>query len=129
MQDGLYTGWILISDNHFNEFVIPVNLVVDTYIGILEDVAVKSNVQVYPNPFHEMVNFSFLSEIKTIGNLTITNAMGSTVYSDVINISVGQNLIVWDGKDNRYQKVANGVYFGEISFENQVYFIKIIKRN
>jgi hypothetical protein len=55
--------------------------------------------------------------------------MGSTVYSESLNISEGENLITWDGSGSGNQQVASGVYFGEISFGNQVYFIKIIKRD
>jgi hypothetical protein len=129
MEDGTYQAWILISDNHFNEFVIPVNLVVDTYLGVEDPLGSRPAVHVYPNPFFETINFSFLSETKTTGSLNITNAMGSNVYSESLHIAKGENLIIWDGKDNGYQVVANGIYFGKISFGNQVYLIKMVKRN
>ena len=46
--DGIYQAWILIEDNHFNETVIPVNLVVDTYLDVAEGPLTTSGIRAWP---------------------------------------------------------------------------------
>jgi hypothetical protein len=33
MPDGKYQAWVILQDNFENEIIIPVNLVVDTFLG------------------------------------------------------------------------------------------------
>lgn len=65
----------------------------------------------YPNPFSDATNISFTLDKSTSAELKIFNLKGQlvkTLCNEVL--SKGEQLLAWDGTDNRNRKTAQGVY-------------------
>jgi len=127
LEDGQYQAWILVSDNHFGEFMIPVNLVVDTYLEIHKTNPVNDPISAYPNPFSENIGITFLSDKEAPGLLRITDISGAIIYSESFYASKGENMILWDGKGIGNQIVTKGLYVGRLNAGEKIYYIKLIK--
>jgi hypothetical protein len=129
LEDGQYHAWIIISDDHFNEFVIPVLLNVDTYLELDEASKNTTEFRAYPNPFNDGTNISFIAEEETRGTFILTDAAGMLIFSSSYNLIKGYNRIYWDGRNGQSQPVAAGVYFGKLLAGESVYHVKIVKSN
>ncbi len=77
----------------------------------------NKNVYAYPNPFNpnlEYVTFRF--KLAKAGNVTIkiydaSNTLVTTVVSNVPMEANTELKVKWDGRNDRQEIVANGVYF------------------
>jgi hypothetical protein len=79
----------------------------------------------YPNPFNPQTTISFqLSENGDV-NLSIYNIKGQKVKT-IVNEKLEQGLhqIIWDGKNDKNQYVASGVYFYKLEVNNKNIAIK-----
>ena len=71
----------------------------------------------YPNPFNEFTNFSFTVsglENPKSGKILIFTQNGLKIKSIDIFPVVGQNSILWDGKDSDGDEISNGIYFYKV---------------
>jgi hypothetical protein len=74
-------------------------------------VPVPLKVSSYPNPAKNVVNFSITLDKALPVTLEIYNIKGQKVRSNTLNSAKsGDNIIIWDTKDNRGKPCANGVY-------------------
>jgi len=70
------------------------------------------SLSVYPNPFHQSTNISYYLPEQTKVDLTIYNLKGQKVRNLETGMKEsGEYSIIWDGKDEKQQQVASGIYF------------------
>lgn len=62
----------------------------------------------YPNPFTDKIIFKFPA-IKNAGTIEIVDVNGKTVFSK--SLSLQQNTLIWDGKNNTGVDLKSGLYF------------------
>jgi len=78
---------------------------------------------VYPNPFSSTVIIKFAVPLNANGSLqfTIHDALGRLVWKKKLNgnLSFGNQLLSWDGKDTRKRKINAGIYFLTMSVIDQ----------
>ncbi len=83
--------------------------------------------QNYPNPFNNWTAITWTQAKEDIVRGTIYNIQGEEVKSILSNkFSSGKNTTIWDGTDNKGNKVSSGIYFLTIRLQNQVKTIKIV---
>ena len=87
----------------------------------------KRGLEVYPNPFNPSTTIRFsLPEAAEI-RLDIYNLKGQLVRNLAKgDVMAGKHSIVWDGADNHHQRVASGLYYSKLSYENKSYVKKMI---
>lgn len=88
---------------------------------IIEQNSISIQMTTYPNPFTDIVNFSFSNSPGTEISLTVFDLLGRPVYSDVLKnegnlISVNLN------------KLSTAEYLVKLTSNNFIYSIKLIKR-
>jgi len=85
----------------------------DDYRNNVKNLGVMK-LNVYPNPFNHKVKLSFNindQEIKEGASLDIFNILGQKIKSITMsNLSHGENIIEWDGKDDYGYSQSSGVY-------------------
>jgi flagellar hook assembly protein FlgD len=76
--------------------------------------------QNYPNPFNPSTHISFSLPQTQHVRLSIYNMRGQLVKTLVNEkLKAGQNTLTWDGKDNRGNPVATGIYSYRIQSNGQ----------
>jgi hypothetical protein len=124
LADGEYHAWIMISDNHFNEQVIPVTLVVDTYLttpGLTES---PMSISAFPNPFSDKTWLKVEPRINERVKVEILGLDGKVLESMETWSGTGQTTILWDAAD-----VPPGFYVARITSGREVGFVKLVKWN
>jgi hypothetical protein len=81
--------------------------------------------QNYPNPFNATTQISFALPVDGKVSLKVYNVAGQLVKSFDQQMTAGYKIITWDGKNNRGDEVASGVYFYRLDVEKQ--FSKTMK--
>jgi hypothetical protein len=72
--------------------------------------------QNYPNPFNPSTVISFQLPVNSVVQLTIYNATSQLVRKLASGkFASGRHQVVWDGKDDRGQRVASGSYFYQLT--------------
>jgi hypothetical protein len=85
-------------------------------LSVKDNASLFNNVSnIYPNPTSSKsyVNVTSLGEENSL-NVTIINALGATVSSKVVEVSLGKNIISLDSEN-----LNSGIYFVSISSGNQ----------
>ncbi|MFY9153477.1 MAG: VIT domain-containing protein [Prolixibacteraceae bacterium] len=72
----------------------------------------KDSIRVYPNPFVENITIELnCVNPEDVKELAVYNLTGSVIWQfDVDKIHSGNNILNWNGSDNRNTKVKTGVY-------------------
>ena len=76
--------------------------------------------KIYPNPFSEVINFSFKLTESSLVSLEIYNILGQKVATVCNKKELGwgfQNL-TWNGSDDNGKKIASGIYLYRIGINN-----------
>ncbi len=76
--------------------------------------------QNYPNPFNPSTTIEFALPLNKQVSLKIYNSLGQEVRTLVDNeqLAPGKYAVQWDGRDNRGNEVASGVYIYTLRFGN-----------
>ncbi|MDD3049940.1 MAG: T9SS type A sorting domain-containing protein [Candidatus Cloacimonetes bacterium] len=82
----------------------------------------------YPNPFNNsghnrnaFTTISFELAEQSDGSLSVFNLKGQMIKKwDLVNLSKGENSIIWDGKDNHSNSVPSGIYFYQLRTSDTV---------
>jgi hypothetical protein len=75
--------------------------------------------QNYPNPFNAGTTINYQVPVPTELEITVLNVLGQQtrkLFSG--RVYAGQHTVTWDGKDDRGQTVASGVYLYRIQTEH-----------
>ena len=89
-----------------NRYLLPVSCGV---ASSTEEVDEKSDIHMYPNPAHDLINISMTSAENRDANLTIINVLGKTIYSASMDLLSGENKAKVD-----CSTWANGIYFLQV---------------
>jgi hypothetical protein len=76
----------------------------------------------YPNPFNPVTTISFsVTQTYSFVNIDIFNIKGQKIKQlEISNLKSGINNITWDGKNNKNQPVASGIYFYQLNIDKKV---------
>ncbi len=106
------------SNSGGNMYIDAVN--VGRYNTNVENLTVHKDLKVYPVPAKNEVNFAFESVIAGNANITITNAMGQTIYEDNKTVSAGEQSV-----NIPIQGILNaGIYIATIKIGEQIFINK-----
>jgi hypothetical protein len=83
--------------------------------------------QNYPNPFNPTTTISYTLESRSHVKLTVYNLLGQKVVALVDESKPPGNYdVVWNGKDDRGNLVASGIYFYQLETDKQAKAKKMI---
>ena len=115
LADGDYYCNLVVRDNFQHETIIPVHLLVDTYLGETETVAPAMDVDIFPNPFNEVTNIRLLLTEQTSVNIRVADLQGRTI--DMIAsgelLPAGEHHFNWEPEEHT---AGEGMFF--IIFEH-----------
>jgi hypothetical protein len=102
--------------------------------GILDDpLNIKSNkhfVNAYPNPFNNRITFELQTILKPKYTVYISNANGMIVRNLSNSRLMGKDhLIVWDGRNDKGNLIADGIYYFVVQSENSMDAHKVVLIN
>ncbi len=122
LPEGEYNCELLINDNFNNETIIPVNLVVELYVGNDDLTQNTELIAVYPNPFTDKLHLEAKLEKGQIALIDLYNSNGVKIISRKIesNKSGVQNFEI----NSNFPK---GIYFISVSIGNRTQTKKIVK--
>jgi hypothetical protein len=83
--------------------------------------------QNYPNPFNPETKISFTLPERVPVSLAVYNVFGQKVR-ELVNttLPVGSYVIIWDGTDNKGNRVASGTYFCRLSAGEDTTKLKMV---
>jgi hypothetical protein len=111
----------------------PWTLVVGHPVAAVNNVCGKINgftlFQNYPNPFNPRTKIEY-SLIQTAGvDVTIYNTQGRQVRQLLKGVQyIGNHMLIWDGRDDRGEVVAGGLYFYKIRIKQNNRYYSDIKK-
>jgi hypothetical protein len=77
-----------------------------------EEVVVKPALVCGPNPFRESVRFEIALPAENKATLTVFDLQGRLVRRfEAVTAAAGRAIFTWDGRDQKGQEVASGIYF------------------
>ncbi len=99
--------------------------------GILENkvnvLPLIQNISVYPNPFVSQTAIRYSLNANENVRLSVYDVSGKLVRTLVNHEQpLGNYSIIWDGRDNREEKIGSGIYFIAISTGKESWQYKII---
>lgn len=81
----------------------------------------------YPNPFNPDVSISFALARAETASVEIFNLRGQKVNTLADGrLASGKHVLIWNGKDERGNSVASGIYFARIKTKSQTRAIKMM---
>ena len=93
-----------------------------TYTDVGNGVVPTSNLKMYnyPNPFNPTTTISFeTTDLHENARIEIYNLKGQKVKkSEIRNLKLGINEVVWDGTDNNGKPVSSGIYLYKLTTDN-----------
>lgn len=127
LDDGMYYSWIILEDNFGHEVVVPVTLLVDTFLGMDKPVSAGSalTLEALPNPFRDRTFIKIQMARPEMYRLDILNSMGVFIRSEMMEAADGFNF-AWDGKDGSGNSLPPGVYLIRVIAGQNIGFLKLI---
>jgi len=90
---------------------------IETGNNIPEDFRLQQN---FPNPFNGRTIIKYNVAKETPLDFYIFDALGKTIYSKHIDLSLpGENIITWDSKNESNTTVSSGIYFYTLRCSNK----------
>ena len=112
-----YTFYDVNNPNDAQSFTIKYN---PTLQSVKENSTILTSIsEVYPNPSATKAQININSKATTTAVVSISNALGSTVSTKNVDLSLGKNNIQLDSEN-----LPSGIYFATISANNS----KIVKK-
>jgi hypothetical protein len=128
---GTYTCNLLVIDNFYNEYIIPIDLEVEQYVDLsefeIEDDKEFSGA--FPNPFNKEIVFSLNIKAENDCSLEIFDFHSRkvrTLFS--AKLEKGKHTIVWDGMNENGIEVPAGIYICSFSRDKERVIKRIIKQ-
>ncbi|MGB1318961.1 MAG: T9SS type A sorting domain-containing protein, partial [Flavobacteriales bacterium] len=91
-------------------------------VGVSETNLPVSGVTNYPNPFsgNTTVSFNLTESVEEV-TFEVFNVLGTLVYSENVNPTIGKNSILFEGQNH-----GAGIYFYSLSYDNNTVTKKMI---
>ena len=127
LEDGDYYCDLIIRDNFQHETIIPVHLLVDTYLSNDGLTASNMHMEIFPNPFNDETNIHLsLTENENV-SIRVTDLEGRTVAILVENqdLAAGKHNFKWQAGEDNISK--NGMYLVIIDHGNDRKVQKVIR--
>ncbi|MDD4223125.1 MAG: T9SS type A sorting domain-containing protein [Candidatus Cloacimonetes bacterium] len=123
-----YYYWLEAVDYNSSSFHGPVSVTVTGNVPpVLPEVTEMYNA--YPNPFkaNGSTNIEVSLKAGDTGTLTIYNVIGQIVKT--VNLTEGNHMVTWNGRDSRGNACGSGIYFYKLSTQtmNQTKKMVIVK--
>jgi hypothetical protein len=127
MDDGHYYCNIIVSDNFQHETIIPVHLLVDTYLGISGRESESSRVQVFPNPFTDEIEIilEMPGEEEVSMRLLDIRGVERAVILDKTTVPAGKSSYRWQAAPDRVG--SQGMYLLVVEYGGTRHVKKIIR--
>ncbi len=127
LEEGLYEGFLNVTDHMSNVYEIPFTLNLDISVGVDEQNLIVNN-KCIPNPFSNATQIYFSLKQSVNTTVDIFNAQGTKVNSLLPSTKLlkGNNRVSWDGKNDGGSKVPNGLYYYRIMAENSIITGKVL---
>ena len=74
----------------------------------------------YPNPFTDNTNITFSLTENAEVSIRISNIVGQTVWTNSMDVSLGEHSIVWNGSNNEGVVLEKGMYIVELMINNEL---------
>lgn len=124
-RDSLYNYAGLTVSSSYSEYSmfegssISLSNVWSYCTGIEDEIQTSTlvpEINVAPNPFSGSTTIKIDLVDENVGKVNIYNLKGQSVRTfSYLNLSKGANYLKWDGKDDRNQQLASGVYIIHVS--------------
>jgi hypothetical protein len=92
-----------------------------TAIGDLNDHGLS--LEVYPNPFDELLMVNLIVEAPSNGNLRVMDVIGKELVGRELELIPGSNTLTLDFEN----QIAEGIYFLEVRLKDEVKVVKLVK--
>ena len=107
----------MIFNNHGNADIVIAVTSTDENSNLLPQRTALS--QNYPNPFNAHTTISFNLQSTENVELSIYNVVGQKIVTlQNSPMNAGEHSVIWDGRDNKGNEVASGIYFYRLSAGN-----------
>jgi len=129
LADGTYNAWVILEDNFGTEIVVPVSLLVDTFLGIDKPVIAveKIHLEASPNPFRDRTVVRVKTNSTATPRIDIINSMGVVVWSELMLATYTDEFTcTWNGKDGSGNPLPPGIYFVKVYSGNHAGYLKLI---
>ncbi len=128
---GMYSCNLLVLDNFYNEYIIPIELEVEQYVG-LSDLESTNGTQIesiYPNPFSRNVEFKINIDAEGAYKFEIFDLLGNKINTLLNSVlEKGTYNIHWTGNTEDGSELSPGVYICSLSHGNERITKRIVKR-
>jgi hypothetical protein len=124
------TRWVVIGDSVLSGGVVSARVTHLTKFGvvIVSPVTNLERAMVYPNPYRPNVSQHGLQQITfdllPANSVVKIYTLGGDLVKDLMDES-GAGVIRWDGRNNKGEEVASGVYFGLVKGGGETRTLKI----
>ncbi len=127
LEDGDYNCKLIVRDNFQHETIIPIHLLVDTYLSNDELMSSAMEMEVFPNPFSDETNVMLKLSKSDIVSIRITDIKGRTVavLAEGVHLPSGNHSFKW--YPGLGSTVENGMYFVIVEYGNERLVSKIIR--
>ncbi len=83
---------------------------------------------VFPNPFVNETYIKFTNETTFIPEITVTDLKGSLIKNLTQDFTQAHNVVVWNGTNQKNQKVNEGLYFIKIKIGEKIAIKKVLMK-
>lgn len=127
-EDGAHLAWANTLNGGQDVYYTYITL---SSIGINENATIDSfSVTNYPNPFSNKTTISFFLKNNTNVSIDVFNILGKKVKSLLNNeLETGRHKILWNGKNDLGNHLANGFYFYKIKAGNATVTKKMLLKH
>ena len=127
LAEGDYVGSLVIGGNGGAPITIPVDLTVDDTSPAPEVPTITRALGNFPNPFNPQTTISFDLAADHEVALRVYSTRGLLVRRLLDGPqNAGRHHVIWDGRDNRGQSVASGVYFYRLVIGDETFGGKMV---
>ncbi len=115
LANGLYYCNLVIEGNRIFSKTIAIEMLVDTNVGVGENVLKSSSVSVFPNPFTNKATFEIETNQNSVALLEVFDLKGRLIETRQQSVSPGSNQLIWGDTQS-----ASGFYFYKLSLNGQI---------
>jgi hypothetical protein len=127
LDDGDYYCNLLVRDNFQNESIIPVHLLVDTDLDAGSIRNGREMIEVFPNPFNDLVNIRYTANTAGSMSLRVIDLTGNTLawIANEADIPAGEHMFKWSPDTDG--KLPAGIYLVVLEHNGKKTITKVVR--